>query len=158
MYWHYRVSQNTVDFSNGPGAYALGHSCTCTVACNWESLAHGQLTSFSDTTFNPKALLLQVLGENAVLVKALLEAVGTFARILGPVFATKGLILRNTLLLLLERLTDPCSGVAASAGVALGSLCLHCGYPSRQALLAGNADYLVEGLCRQLRSIETHPR
>lgn len=101
---------------------------------------------------------MQVLGENAFLLKALLEAVGTFARVLGPSFASRGLFMRNMLLLLLERLADPCPGVASSAGVALGSVCLHCGYPSRQALLAGNADYLVEGLCKQLRSIEAHPR
>lgn len=103
-------------------------------------------------------LVLQVLGENAVLISALLEAAGTFARILGPSFATKGLFLRETLLLLLERLADPCPLVASSAGVALGSVCLHCGYPTRQALLASNADYLVEGLCRELRSLATHPR
>ena len=101
---------------------------------------------------------LQMLGENAVLISSLLEAVGTFARVLGPSFASKGLFLNRTLLLLLERLADPCPLVASSAGLALGSLCLHCGYPTRQALLASNADYLVDGLCRQLRSIGTHPR
>lgn len=99
-----------------------------------------------------------MLAENTVLIKAMLEAVGTFASILVTSVATNGLLLRNSLLLLLERLADPCQGVASSAGVALGTLCLHCGHPSRQALLANNADYLVEGLCRQLRSIETHPR
>ena len=99
-----------------------------------------------------------MLGENAVLIRALLEAVGTFARVLGPRFASNGLILRKVLLLLLERLADPCPSVAASAGAALGSLCLHCGYPSRQALLTHNADYLVDGLCRQLRSLQSHPR
>ncbi|KAL0049229.1 hypothetical protein WJX82_009193 [Trebouxia sp. C0006] len=104
------------------------------------------------------ALTPQALGENAVLIRALLEAVGTFARLLGPRFASNGLILRKVLLLLLERLADPCPSVAASAGAALGSLCLHCNYPSRQALLTHNANYLVDGLCRQLRSLQSHPR
>ena len=102
--------------------------------------------------------LMQALGENAVLIRAVLEAVGTFARMLGPRFASNGLILRKVLLLLLERLADPCPSVAASAGAALGALCLHCGYPSRQTLLSDNADYLVDGLCRQLRLLESHPR
>ena len=102
--------------------------------------------------------LTQVLGENAVLIRAVLEAVGTFARMLGSRMASNGLILRKVLLLLLERLADPCPSVAASAGAALGALCLHCGYPSRQALLSDNADYLVDGLCRQLRLLESHPR
>ena len=100
----------------------------------------------------------QVLGENAVLIRAMLEAVGVFARVLGPPFASSGVILRKVLLLLLERLGDPSPSVAASAAAALGSVCLHCGYPSRGALLAENADYLVAGLCRQLRSLDSHPR
>lgn len=88
----------------------------------------------------------------------MLEAVGVFARVLGPRFVSSGVILRKVLLLLLERLGDPCPSVASSAAAALGVLCLHCGYPSRRALLAENADYLVDGLCRQLRSLDSHPR
>ena len=88
----------------------------------------------------------------------MLEAVGVFARVLGRRFASSGVILRKVLLVLLERLADPCPSVATSAGAALGAVCLHCGYPSRQALLAANADYLVDGLCRQLRSLDSHPR
>ncbi|KAL0037252.1 hypothetical protein WJX79_008456 [Trebouxia sp. C0005] len=111
-----------------------------------------------DASPEGSALTPQALGENAVLIRALLEAVGTFARVLGPRFASNGLILRKVLLLLLERLADPCPSVAASAGAALGSLCLHCCYPSRQALLTHNVDYLVDGLCRQLRSLQSYPR
>ena len=88
----------------------------------------------------------------------MLEAVGVFARVLGQRFASSGVILRKVLLVLLERLADPCPSVATSAAAALGAVCLHCGYSSRQALLAANADYLVDGLCRQLRSLDSHPR
>ena len=88
----------------------------------------------------------------------MLEAVGVFARALGPRFASTGVILRKVLLVVLERLADPCPSVGASAAAALGSICLHCGYTSRQALLAANADYLVDGLCRQLRLLHLHPR
>ena len=88
----------------------------------------------------------------------MLEAVGVFARVLGRRFASSGVILRKVLLVLMERLADPCPSVATSAAAALGAMCLHCGYPSRQALLAANADYLVDGLCRQLRSLDAHPR
>lgn len=64
----------------------------------------------------------------------------------------------QVLLVLLERLADPCPSVATSAAAALGSVCLHCGYASRQDLLTANADYLVDGLCRQLRMLDSHPR
>lgn len=102
--------------------------------------------------------LPQVLGGNALLIRAMLEAVGVFARVLGPPFASRGVIMRKVLLVLLERLADPCPSVASSAAAALGAVCLHCGYPSRRALLAANADYLVDGLCCQLRSLDSHPR
>jgi hypothetical protein len=71
---------------------------------------------------------LQVLGENVILIRSLLDAVGCCARVLGPAFATSGTPLRLVLLPLLERLGDPCPSVTATADDAISSICLHCNY------------------------------
>ena len=36
---------------------------------------------------------------------------------------------------LLERLADPCPSVSAAAAAAIGSFCVHCGYPSFDELV-----------------------
>lgn len=66
-----------------------------------------------------------MLGENALLARALAEAVGGIARALGPAMARR--LLRTVLLPLLERLAEPCGLVAGAAGDALDSVCAHCG-------------------------------
>lgn len=158
----------------------------------------------------------QVLGENALLARVLLEGVGSFARALGMRYRRNGRLMYTVLIPVLERLADPCPSVSAAAGAAMGSLCLHSGYssfnelvgvlstaasfsscpasPSHRVLalsppmiiptafactlytcsqgrselcmnskmwgmqVRGNADYIVDGLCRQLRHLESHPR
>ncbi|KAK9820989.1 hypothetical protein WJX81_002818 [Elliptochloris bilobata] len=106
----------------------------------------------------PALPTLQELGQNALLARVLLEAVGAMARAAGPRFASSGRLLRPMLLPLLERLADPCPSVAASAAAAISSVCSHCGYAGLDGLVAGNADYVVDGLCRQLRHLDEHPR
>ena len=155
----------------------------------------------------------QVLGENALMARVLLEGVGAFARALGGRYRERGRLTYAVLIPLLERLADPCPSVCAAAAAAIGSLCLHCGHSSFDALVGpahplrtlsapssgpalnaerrmgrrgghrllpvtlrcamvmpwvaevchasqvrGNADYIVDGLCRQLRHLEDHPR
>ncbi|CAL8470133.1 g9675 [Coccomyxa elongata] len=107
----------------------------------------------SDASLTP-----QVLAQNAVLAKALLEGVGAFARALGHRFAAGGRLMYTVLIPLLERLADPCPSVASSAAAAVGSLCLHSGYSGLEDLVRENADYIVDGLCRQLRHLDSHPR
>ena len=91
-------------------------------------------------------------------MRSLLDALGSFARAVGTEYAASGSMLRVVLLPVLERLGDPCPAVAAAAGVAVGSICLHCRYSGLSDLVAHNIDYIVDGLCAQLRSIEQHPR
>ncbi|KAK9867939.1 hypothetical protein WJX84_006608 [Apatococcus fuscideae] len=100
----------------------------------------------------------QALGRNALLVRASCEALGAGARSVGPRFSLDGRLLRLALLPLLERLADPCPSVAASAAAAVGSICLHCGPPTFQQLVADNADYIVDEACRQLRHLPHYPR
>lgn len=102
---------------------------------------------------------LQALGENALLARALCDACGTAARVLGPRLPASGRALRSALLPLLGRLADPCALVSAAASTALASVCTHCGYKgSLGSLVAANADYIVDSLCAQLRELGEHPR
>ena len=148
----------------------------------------------------------QVLGENALLARVLLEGVGVFARALGARCRADGRLMYTVLIPALERMADPCPSVSAAAAAAIGSLCVHGGYSTFNELVSllllplsahfgpagkhgsvpwlhllcgryglsksaesvnlgtaalqvrGNADYIVDGLCRQLRHLENHPR
>lgn len=53
---------------------------------------------------------------------------------------------------------DPVPLVAAGARAAVNSICCWAGYGSLQALVSTNADYIVDGMCRQLRQLEAYPR
>jgi hypothetical protein len=104
-------------------------------------------------------LSLQVLGANALLLRCLIDCTGTIARCAGPRFSSNTKLLRGALLPLFERLADPCPLVAAAAGTALASICRHCGYPLGLGQLVGrNADYVVDGVCKRLRSLQQYPR
>lgn len=70
-------------------------------------------------------LSAQQLGEHALALRVLLDAVGSLAVVLGPRFAANGRVLRPLLMPLLERLGDPCAFVAAAAGGAAAVVCLH---------------------------------
>ena len=72
---------------------------------------------------------LQVLGENALLARVLLEGVvGVFARALGARCRADGRLMYTVLIPVLERMADPCPSVSAAAAAAIGSLCAHGGY------------------------------
>lgn len=100
-----------------------------------------------------------MLGANALLLRCLIDYSGTIARCSGMQFTSNTKLLRAALLPLLEHLADPCPLVAAAAGTALASICRHAGYPLGLGQLIGaNADYVVDGVCKQLRSLQQHPR
>lgn len=105
---------------------------------------------------NARAVCWQEMGENGMLIRSSLHAVGVFARALGPEFS--GALLRAVLLPLLERLGDSSASVSEAAEEALASVCLHCGYEGLQELVGRNIDYVVDGVCAQFRHMEHHPR
>ncbi|WIA11547.1 hypothetical protein OEZ85_011656 [Tetradesmus obliquus] len=101
----------------------------------------------------------QVLGANALLLRCLIDCTGSIARCAGTRFSSNTKLLRGALLPLFEHLAGPCPLVAAAAGTALASICRHCGYPLGLGQLVGqNADYVVDGVCKRLRSLQQHPR
>ncbi|GMH32931.1 hypothetical protein BSKO_00765 [Bryopsis sp. KO-2023] len=124
--------------------------------------AYTSLPLWSAKTYNDEhvagdPLSTEALGQNAMLVRTLLDSVGTFARVVGKSFAEGGQILRLALMPMLERLGDPCPLVQAAAETAVDSVCWHCGYGSLEQLVSANGDYIVDGLCSQLRQIHLYP-
>lgn len=101
---------------------------------------------------------MQELGENALLARSLLHAIGSFARALGPAYLSQGSLVRVALMPLLERLGDGCPGVSAAASDAVSSICLHCACRDLKQLVADNLDYVVDGVCSRLRRPDQHPR
>ena len=93
-----------------------------------------------------------------MLTRSLLDAVGTFACAIGTEYASSGILLRAVLVPLLERLGDPSPAVATAAEEVLVAVCDSCNYTGLRDLVAQNLDYIVDGLCAQLRQIESYPR
>jgi len=101
-------------------------------------------------------------GSNALLQRAILDCIGTSARALGLQFTSNGRLLRSVLLPVIQKSGDPCRIVTAAADTALQAVCTFCGYAKTatgglRQLVADNADYIVDGLCRQLRQPEMYP-
>ena len=104
------------------------------------------------------SLLLQALSANVVLSKSLIEAIGAFALACGPVYAESGILIRATLLPLIERLGDPCQSIRAAAELGTSLLCSACGYEGLNTLISKNIDYIVDDICFRFREIDRHPR
>jgi hypothetical protein len=115
-------------------------------------------------------------GDNALLLRSLVEGVAVAAQAVGRRFATHVQLLPTTMYPLLERLGDPHPLVAAGAARALRSIAVQCGYQADAAAAAAaagdagargdggsdglremviqNGDYLVDALCRQVRQVQ----
>jgi hypothetical protein len=93
------------------------------IAANQQQDPHRQQQQQRQDAAQP--LSAQQLGEHALALRVLLDAVGSLAVVLGPRFAANGRVLRPLLMPLLERLGDPCAFVAAAAGGACAAVCLH---------------------------------
>ena len=95
---------------------------------------------------------LQVLGENALLARVLLEGVGVFARALGARCRADGRLMYTVLIPVLERMADPCPSVSAAAAAAIASLCMHGGFSTFDELVR----HLLLPLSAQLRPAGKH--
>ncbi|GIL65910.1 hypothetical protein Vafri_19550 [Volvox africanus] len=135
------------------GRHAANAAAAAGAPLSYDDVVHPNMAT------QRNALAAQTLGENVMLLRAVLEALGTAARAVGPRFASQGRLLRTVLMPLLELLGDPSPPVAAAADTALQSICVHCGYGgSLTSLLGANADYVVDSLCARLRDLQHHPR
>eukprot|EP00897_Mesotaenium_endlicherianum_P009558 jgi/Mesen1/8630/ME000050S08046 len=103
------------------------------------------------------SMSMRYANDCALLQQMMLEGIGVFARCLGPLFVTHGTLLLSVLHLLLAKLAHPSAPVSRAALAALLSICTFCGYSSVGSLVAGNADYVVDALCRGLRHLDSQP-
>ena len=119
-------------------------------------------SSGADDASSSDVMSLKVRGCNALLQRAVLDCIGTSARALGTSFSSTGRLLRTVLLPTLEKLNDPCKMVSSAAETAVQVMCAFGGESYRKGglrlLVAENADYIVDGLCKQLRQPELFPR
>ncbi|NXF90145.1 TTI1 protein, partial [Eubucco bourcierii] len=83
-----------------------------------------------------------------------LEGVGRFAAALGTAFRP---LLLSALYPVLEKAGDRTLLVSEAALGTLGDICEACGYPSLQALISDNSDYLVNGIALSLRQLAHRP-
>jgi hypothetical protein len=102
---------------------------------------------------------MQELGSNVLLLRALCDACGTAAHVLGHRLPACGKAQRLLLLSPLSRLADPNRVVASAARNALCVMALSTGHQgSLRRLLAANVDYVTDALCAQLRDLPRHPQ
>lgn len=102
---------------------------------------------------------IRKLGYNILLLRSALECIGSCASAMGNEFSKHGQLVRLVLLPLLEKLADPAPLVVSSCEASLQCICTHCGYDGSLTKLIGeNVDYVIDGICRQLRLIDEHPR
>lgn len=102
-----------------------------------------------------------VLGCNILLLRTVMDCIGVTAICMGGQFCNNGRFTRISLLPVVEKLDDPSAIVSSAALLALHCMAIGCvsrdGNSLRQ-LFYLNSDYVVDGLCRQLRQPELYPR
>lgn len=161
-------SQWRADFNPGVEVEAASNELESLAESTLKELVNPTIWSLATSGQHPTAELApgaparlpgpasaQELGCNALLQRAALECIGTAARALGPRFSAR--LLHIVLLPVLEKLGDASPLVASGAAAAAGSLCASCGYASLQALIGANTDYMMDGLCKQLRQVGGGP-
>jgi len=99
-------------------------------------------------------LSFKQLNSNVLLVCLLIQSVGTFAQVVGGAFEP---LLQTAIYPLMEKLGDHNAMISHCAHHCLSLIAHHCGYASISNLIIANADYLVNAVSLNLRSIVVHP-
>ncbi|GFR39643.1 hypothetical protein Agub_g109, partial [Astrephomene gubernaculifera] len=113
---HNNASSTTDDISAAASSSHNAAPATSPAPLSYDDVVHPELT-----VVRQRPLSAQALGENVMLLRVVLEAVGTAARAVGRRFTSPGRLLRRVLVPLLELLGDPAPPVAAAADTALQS-------------------------------------
>lgn len=128
----------------------------------WHVPTHGSQLAGSDGSGEEQAgsapLTPLALACNALMLRVLLEGVGVAGRVMKDRFTSSGRHVLTVLMPTLQRLADPCPLVAAAADVALTAICVYGGLSSLHHLVAVNVDYVIDGLCSQLRQLDLYPQ
>lgn len=99
---------------------------------------------------------LHFFRDTAMLHQVIIDGIGIFNICLGRDFASNG-FLHSSLYLLLENLISSNFEVRSAADVILRVLSATSGYPTVGHLVLGNADYVIDSICRQLRHLDLNP-
>jgi hypothetical protein len=101
------------------------------------------------------------VGCNILLMRTVLDCVGVIGICMGERFCGSGRFTRISLLPVAEKLDDASAIVSSAAFLALHCMSIGCAAPDGnrlRQLFYLNSDYIVDGLCRQLRQPELYPR
>lgn len=101
------------------------------------------------------------VGCSILLMRTVLDCVGVIGICMGERFCSNGRFTRISLLPVAEKLDDASAIVSSAAFLALHCMSIGCVAPDGnrlRQLFYLNSDYVVDGLCRQLRQPELYPR
>jgi len=124
-----------------------------------ELYAQPELLNLPTASNEARGFGFREAADNCIMLRPLLEGVGIFAGCLGPYFADHDArLLPAAICPLVERVADASGLVADSAMISILAVCRHCGYKNPSEMLAKNADYIVDELCKQLREPSAYPQ
>ncbi|KAK9937473.1 hypothetical protein M0R45_014259 [Rubus argutus] len=106
--------------------------------------------------YEAEDISLNLFHDAAMLHQVIIEGIGVISICLGGDFASSG-FLHQSLYMLLENLISSNYHVRSSSDAVLHILASTSGYPTVGHLVLGNADYVIDSICRQLRHLEINP-
>ncbi|KAJ7954596.1 ARM repeat superfamily protein [Quillaja saponaria] len=96
---------------------------------------------------------LHFFQDNSMLHEVIIDGIGIYTMCIGGDFSSSG-YLHSSLYLLLENLSSLNFQVRNASDAVLHLLSATSGYPTVGDLVLGNADYVIDSLCRQLRHLD----
>ncbi|ERN14793.1 uncharacterized protein LOC18443063 isoform X1 [Amborella trichopoda] len=99
---------------------------------------------------------LHFFQDAAMLQQVIVDGLGIFGISLGKDFERSG-FLHSSLYLLLKNLICSNDQVKSASDVVLQTLSSSTGHTTVKSLVVGNADYVVDSLCQQLRHVDLNP-
>ncbi|XP_062012029.1 uncharacterized protein LOC133728620 [Rosa rugosa] len=106
--------------------------------------------------YEAEDISINLFHDTAMLQQVIIEGIGIISICLGGDFASSG-FLHQSLYLLLENLISSNYHVRSASDAVLHILAATSGYPTVGHLVLGNADYVIDSICRQLRHLEINP-
>ncbi|XP_004295659.1 PREDICTED: uncharacterized protein LOC101290940 [Fragaria vesca subsp. vesca] len=106
--------------------------------------------------YEAEDISVNLFHDTAMLHQVIIEGIGIISICLGGDFASSG-FLHQSLYMLLENLISSNYHVRSASDAVLHILAATSGYPTVGHLVLGNADYVIDSICRQLRHLEINP-
>ncbi|XP_070006196.1 uncharacterized protein [Nicotiana sylvestris] len=94
--------------------------------------------------------------DNVMLQQVIIDGTGIFSMCLGKDFSSSG-FLHTSLYMLLHNLSCSCFQISSASDAVLHIVAAMHDYPTVGHLVIANSDYIIDSICRQLRSLELNP-